>query len=259
MGNNAHSKGTVGMSIKKNAAKLLLSAALACMAEGTAQATTYNFSSGVYGAQAVFTTNGAGNLQVTLSNTSTSDVLIPINVLTGLFWSGTSGLTPLSATLPTGSAVLFGAAPGGNVGGEWAFASGLAGAPGSATQGISSAGLGLFGAGNFGGSNLQGPNAVNGLQYGITSAGDNPLTGNTPVTGPNALIQNSVAFTLLGTVNLASITNVWFQYGTALNEPHFAGNLDPVVSPVPVPATLPLLAAGIGAFGFCRRFKKRAA
>src|SRR6185503_11805094 len=92
----------------------------------------------------------------------------------------------------------------------------------------------------FPGSNLQGPASPNGLQYGITSAGDNTATGNTPVTGTNALIQNSVVFTLSGLppgFNPAtSISNVEFQYGTDLSEPHFPG--------VPEPATLVLMAGG---------------
>jgi hypothetical protein len=78
----------------------------------------------------------------------------------------------------------------------------------------------------FPGSNLQGPADPDGLQYGLTSAGDNPLTGNTPVTGTNALIQNGVVLTL-GNLpvgfNLSSISNVTFQYGTALTDGSIGG------------------------------------
>jgi hypothetical protein len=104
-----------------------------------------------------------------------------------------------------------------------AFKAGLAGAPGGATRGISSVGLDLFGPGDrFPGNNLQGPDSPNGLQYGLTSAGDNTSTGNTPVTGMNALIKNSVLYTLGGLPTgflLSSISNVHFQYGTDLSEP----------------------------------------
>ena len=169
-------------------------------------------------------------LRVILTNTSTADVLVPIDVLTGVFFDVPApvALTRLSATLTAGSSVLFDSAPaGGIVGGEWAYKAGLAGAPQGAKSGISSAGLGLFGSGdNFPGANLQGPASPNGLQYGITSAGDNPATGNTPVTGANALIKNSVtfAFSFSQSFSLDEISNVSFQYGTALNEPNITTN-----------------------------------
>ena len=90
----------------------------------------------------------SGNLIVTLTHEDTNDVLYPIEVLTGVFFTvdGDPTLTPVSAILPTGSTVLFGGYPtGGNVGGEWAYVDGLIGAPGGADEGISSTGLGLFG------------------------------------------------------------------------------------------------------------------
>ena len=133
------------------------------------------------------------------------------------------------------------------VGGEWAYASVLVGAPLGATEGISSAGLGLFGGATFPGTNLQGPAAVNGLQYGITSAGDILATGNAAVTGGNALIQNQVVFTLAG-VGLSTVSNVSFQYGTALTEPNCTPPVPPTENPpvggqmVPIESTALLLA-----------------
>jgi hypothetical protein len=190
---------------------------------------TYSGSSGSLAAEASFDLSG-GNLVITLTNTSTSDVLIPTEILTALFFdiNPSTPLTKISAVLGAGSTVLFGSTDaGGVVGGEWAYKPGLSGAPASAGLGVSSAGLGLFGPSDlFPGSNLQGPGSPDGLQYGITSAGDNAGTGNAEVTGSNALIKNSVVFTfgVQSGFTLDSISNVQFQYGTGLGDPHFSSN-----------------------------------
>jgi hypothetical protein len=192
---------------------------------------TFSASSGTLAANAVFDIVG-GNLQVTLTNTSSYDVLVPADVLTAVFFNmaGNPTLTPLSVVLASGSTVLFpfsgtGTDPGGVVGGEFAYKSGLTGAPGGASYGVSNSGLSpLFGPPDlFPGTDLQSPLSPDGIQYGITSAGDNPATGNTPVTGTNALIKNSVVITLSGlqtNFDLANISNVSFQYGTDLSEPN---------------------------------------
>ena len=158
-------------------------------------------------------------------------------------------------TLNAGSTVFYGPNGGGNVGGEWAYSDNLSGAPGGADEGISSAGFSLFGNANFGVSNLQGPLAVDGMQYGLTSAGDNLTTGNAAVTGNFALIQNSVIFELSGIPGgfdpsqAGAITQLSFQYGTALSEPNF--------SQVPIPASLLLLGSGVlGLTGFRRKFRR---
>jgi hypothetical protein len=196
-------------------------------------------------ARATFTLDKDSKLLVvTLTNTSSADVTAPQQVLTGFFWSwdyrGT--LSPVSAKLGNGSVVLFDDPPAeGNVGGEWAYASGLTGAPYRASNGISSSGLGLFGAANFNGPDLQEPStSVAGLQYGITSAGDDPATGNAKVTGSQALIKNSVLFTLAysgDAPDLSTIIDGSFQYGTSLSEPNVS---------VPEPSILLLLGIGIG-------------
>ena len=199
-------------------------------------------------------------LLITLTNSSTNDVLLPSEVLTAVFFDieGQPVLTPISAVVAPGSVVWFGpTGPGGSVGGEWAYRSGLAGAAGGGRYGISSAGFGLFGSGDrFPGDNLQGPDSPNGLQYGITSGGDNPATGNAPVTGDHALIRNAVVFSLglpAGFGPDLSVGNVWMQYGTALNDPQFPAD------PAPEPGTWTLLIGGFGAILLSRRGLVRSA
>jgi hypothetical protein len=66
----------------------------------------------------------------------------------------------------------------------------------------------------------------------LVQAGDNAA-----VTGANALIRNAIVFTLSGIPSgcdpSPSISNVSWQYGTALNEPN-----------IPEPASLVLVAMG---------------
>lgn len=217
-------------------------------------------------AKATFTNDGSGNLKVLLENLG-GDVLVPADVLTAVFFTvgGDPTLMPISAVLGT-STVVFGPQPfGGNVGGEWAYVDGLVGAPGGADEGISSSGFGLFGGFNFNGPNLDGQSAVNGMNYGLLSAADNNLTGNAAVTGASPFIQHSVLFTLNG-LGLAAgveptITNVSFQYGTALDEPNISvsgvggggGGTGGGVPNVPEPTTLAIW----GAFGLIGCFRKR--
>ena len=208
---------------------------------------TVPVSQGSLAAKAVFDVSGT-DLIVTLTNTSSSDVMAPADVLTALFFDSATPLTlaRTSATLSIGSVVHFGSTdPGGVVGGEWAYGSGLAGAPHGSAYGISSTGVNLFGPGDrFPGNDLQPPASPDGVQYGITSTGDNVANGNATVTGANALIQNEVVFVLSGLpANFdpsTQISNVNFQYGTDLSEPN-----------IPEPGTLGLLAVGV--LGMLRR------
>ncbi|NOS82076.1 MAG: PEP-CTERM sorting domain-containing protein [Nitrospira sp.] len=217
---------------------------------GQAQAISFTATNGTnLSASADFQLSGT-TLTVVLTNTSAADVLVPADVLTAVFFSSNGTLTSGTAILTAGSAVVFDAAPvGGVVGGEWAYLSGLAGAPLGATQGIGSAGFALFDGATFPGADLDPPAAVNGMNYGILSAGDNLATGNAPVTGDNPFIKNSVTFTLNVDPNnvfsLSSINNVSFQYGTALDEPN--------IRSVPEPASMLLLGAGLAGIGIWRR------
>lgn len=231
---------------------LAAAALLALSGSALAGTITVNASSGALSAAARFENSG-GNLVVTLTNNSASDVMVPADILTAVFFDVISGetLTPVSALL-SGSTVFFGPNGGGNVGGEWAYAASLA-APGGASRGISSSGFGLFGGANFNGVNLEGPTAVNGLNYGLTSTGDNLSTGNTPVTGGVPLVKDHVVFTLSGISALfdpaASIRNVSFQYGTSLTEPNVPGN----TGLVPLPSASMLGLAGMTIIATRRR------
>jgi hypothetical protein len=133
---------------------------------------------------------------------------------------------------------------------------------GGADEGISSSGYGLFSGATFPGPNLEPPAALDGLQYGITSAGDNPFTGNAAVTGgnplsKNPLIKNSVVFTLSGLpsgfdpLTLNAITNVSFQYGTSLAEPNVLGGGPGGGAPVPEPSSVLLLGSGLIGLLWC--------
>lgn len=202
---------------------------------------TVSASSGNLAASATFSVSGS-NLTITLDNTSLYDVDDPPDILTALFFDADCAaldLSPVSALLGPGAVVHFDAAPpGGNVGAEWEWEESFSNpAPHGADYGISSSGFSLFGAGEmFGPGDLDPPANVDGLNYGITSTGDNLATGNAAVTGNVPLIQHSVVFTLSGLpvgFTESCITNVSFQYGTDLTEPN-----------IPEPTTAIL--AGIG-------------
>ena len=249
--------------------------ALAVVLSGTAFATTIAFTGGEGSrwAEAEFTLEGS-SLTLQLSNLSTTDALVPTDVLTAVFFStGGFDFTPGKATLASGSTVLHapkrdaygtriynGTYAGGDVGAEWAYAAGLTGAPHGATQGVSSSGMDLFGPKDRFDTaprhDLQSPTSPDGLQYGITTAGDNKSTGNSNMTGKYALIQGPVNFTFVveSGFTLDSIANVSFQYGTCLGEPNVPGNPPAPPSLVPEPNSMVLVGLGIAGL-LLRRFR----
>jgi PEP-CTERM motif-containing protein len=203
---------------------------------------------GGYYATAEFTVV-SGNLVLTLTNTAPGDVWDPAHVLTGLFFdiAGDPTLTALSATTCSTCVTNHTNPDPTDVGGEWAFRHATDLAFG-ANYGISSTGLGLFGPADVVGSpNLAGPGSPGGVEYGITSANDNPST-NGGLSGV-PLISNYVIFTfagLPGNFDVNTISNITWQYGTSLSEA------------VPEPATLALFGpAALAAFVARRRRARR--
>ncbi len=235
--------------------KIIYSAAALTLASGlisAAQAMPVTFSgdSGFLAASVTFDVSGT-NLLVRLSNTSLGDPSVPSDILTGVFFKlpGNPSLTKVSAALAPGSTVIHGPDPAtdpwGGVGGEWAYTNDLSGGRAN-QQAIYSSGY-FDGNALFPGTDLQGPAGVDGIQYGITSLHDTPDNDNGGLS--EGLISNAVDFTLSGLPSgfqLSWITNVWFQYGTGLNEPGFPGDPDDPDDPhdVPEPRTLALLAIG---------------
>jgi MYXO-CTERM domain-containing protein len=218
-----------------------LGAAMLALAWATpSQAIVFSGSSGTLSASADFELSG-NTLTVTLTNTSPHDVLVPTDVLTAVFFNTTTAMTPLSANL-NGSSVFYGSIVN-NVGEGWQFDQGT-GAHGL-NSGIGASGFNVFGSDPWFFNPGQPP--IDGLNYGILSAGDNPATGNTGVTGHGPLIKNSVQFLLtVGSgFSLAELGgHVVFQYGTALSEPNFPG-----FPPGTVPEPSSLAIAGLGALG----------
>ena len=222
-----------------------LAIALAPLA-ASASSVTYSFNdfpNSNRSASATFAKSGS-DLVVTLTNTSTFDAMDPTDILTAVYFEfvGDPLLSRTSAIVPGTSKVWqIGAVPvdvtpgGGIVGGEWAYLNNINPAP-PANSGISSTGVGIFGPGDlFPGPDLVPPASPDGVNLGITSAGDNLTTGNGGIQG-QWLIKNSVVFTLGGFTGQpdAKIVAASFQYGTALDEPQIEGHI------VPEPSTLVL-------------------
>jgi hypothetical protein len=187
-------------------------------------------------------------LKVILSNTSKSDVLVPADVLTGLFFNTTHTLTPVSASL-NGSAVFYKAFT--DPGNGWGYGSGLD------AHGLNSAisssgavkGLGLS-------SFSRETDALQGLDYGILSLGDDPKTGNNAILKKGPLFKNSIEFTFAAPDDFKlDELGPWviFQYGTNINEPSVKG----LAPTVPEPGTLFLLGSGLAGLILATKLRKR--
>ncbi len=214
-------------------------------------------------AQVSFSRVRRGKMKVRLSNTFAGDVMFQVELLSAVFFdvAGSVPMTPYSAIVPDGSEVLFPEAANPSqphaplapnvVGGEFAFKSGLEGAPGDAAYGISGVGIDLFGPHDLFPPqiDLDKPASPDGSNYGITSAGDDPNTGNNPdVTGQEPIIKHEVVFTFCGLPcnfkPCRDITNVWFLYGTSWEQQ--PGEIPP---PIPEPISAVCVAAGLAGLG----------
>jgi hypothetical protein len=198
------------------------------------------------------------NLKIQLTNTSLVNPLTTGEVLSALFFNvaGQPTLTPVSAVLATGSKILYPVrlpSDGVSVGGEWAYRRGDVKSPGNMEYGISATAFNAIfkPADRFPGENLAGNgNSMSSISFGLVGPGKT-ATGSNQMNGQNPFIQYSVIFTLSGlppTFNLLTdITQVWFQYGTSLNDPSFQTIRIPQEwepPEVPEPMTLGLLMLG---------------
>ena len=226
-------------------------------------------------ASALFSVSGT-TLTVTLRNTGdstgTSTTDVPANQLTGVFFDLPTGITlaPTTATISANTIVQASTCNPGpctaattNVGGEFIYGTGnFSGHNGN--SGISSSGYISGSSGNFGTTNLDDPSAPNGINFAIIAprTAANPFNPNGGLSS-EPLIDGAVVFTMAisgGTLLESQISNVSFQYGTSLYEPHFngggAGGGGGAGQSVPEPWTL--LLAGPGLMLAARRLRRAA-
>lgn len=239
---------------------LMTAAAIAALATTTPAlaAVTFVGSSGSLAASSTFDIVG-GHLQVTLTNAAAGDINFPNDILHALFFdvANNPALTYTSANICstcTFTGPVLGS--GTNVGAEWAYLQNASGLGGGITQdyGLSSAGYGIFGPSNvLAGAPDRGGNSSppGGADFGLVTAAYTTAGDNGGVTANQPYINNSVTFDL-GAFNgsLSDISNVRFQYGTAISGPSITGS-------VPEPATWAMMLMGFGGIGVTMRRRRK--
>ncbi|MGA2603222.1 MAG: XDD4 family exosortase-dependent surface protein [Verrucomicrobiia bacterium] len=199
------------------------------------------------------------DLVITLTNTADYKPNDPPDMLTAVFFTlaGDPTLTKVSGLLGAGSGAVESGTnltiAGGVIGGSWAYAAGLRGAPGGANEGISSTAYSFFGPCNlFPGSKLPGDcNPPDGVAGGLTSVIDDGSKYDGGLKGL-PFIKDSAVFTLScvpASFSLPEISNVSFSYGS-IPDQVIAAML------VPEPSVIALTGAGLlflGVFGRKRR------
>lgn len=235
-------------------------------AKGAFLPATFAASSGDLSASAQFTASG-NTLTIVLTNTSSVTVHDNADVLTGVFFDITPAVAlPGSATLTSGSVYaqttnVTGFTGSTNLGNEWSFEGGSSPLHSSVTQhfGLSTVGLGIFDTPiDSTAPNLDNSTDNGQTDFGLVNVGFNDFDGNGGLDN-RVLVVNSITFTLtLQGISPVSVTNVRFQYGTGLNEPHLdAPEPTPDTPAVPAPAGLILLASAAPMLALRRVFRRK--
>ncbi|MFN7934574.1 MAG: hypothetical protein U0R19_14680 [Bryobacteraceae bacterium] len=186
---------------------------------------------------------------LTLVLTNNNAVSVPSDVLIALFWdmgTNTTVLTGFDADVSAGSTPSGQDldATGGN--GEWKYAANAAGLAGVTQHyGVGTAGLGIF----PGGGGQQ-------FNWGLINGKSNA----NPAVSGGTFIDNSATFTFTIPSNFTgTISNVRFQFGTALNEPSIICSTPECTpnddTPTPEPATFG--AMGVAVVGLAAMLRKR--